>query len=309
MYTNARSMGNKQEEMEAIVQQESCAVVTVMEMWWDDSRDWSAAMDGYKPFRKDRGSRRGGEVAQYLRESLDSEVSDDKVECLGVRIREKADKADILVGVCYRPPTRMKTWMNYKMLAIILEGGFNLPDVCWELKTVEKRQSRRFLEYMDDSFLSQLSRITGVVPDDWKFAIVTPIHKKSWKEDPGNYRPVSYQALSDQQGYETDHLEWDHTARTGQPRDQTQPAWIYRCRSRLTNLVSFHDQVIHTVDDGKAVGVVYLDFSKAFDTISHSIFLEKLAAHGLDRCDLGWLKNWRAGRTQRMVVSGVTSNW
>ncbi|KAK4818107.1 hypothetical protein QYF61_005910 [Mycteria americana] len=42
------------------------------------------------------------------------------------------------------------------------------------------------------------------------------------------------------------------------------------------------------VDEGKAAGVVYLDFSKAFDTISHSILLEKLAAHGLDGHTLFW---------------------
>jgi len=38
------------------------------------------------------------------------------------------------------------------------------------------------------------------------------------------------------------------------------------------------------VDEGRAVYVVYLDFSKAFNTISHSILLEKLAAHGLEEC-------------------------
>jgi len=31
-----------------------------------------------------------------------------------------------------------------------------------------------------------------------------------------------------------------------------------------------------------AVGIIYLEFGKVFDTVSHSIFLEKLAAHGLD---------------------------
>ena len=36
--------------------------------------------------------------------------------------------------------------------------------------------------------------------------------------------------------------------------------------------------------------VVYLDFSKAFDNVSHSILLEKLAACGLDGCTLCWVE-------------------
>ena len=62
-------------------------------------------------------------------------------------------------------------------------------------------------------------------------------------------------------------------------------------RSCLTNLISFYDQVTCSVDEGKAVGVVYLEFSKAFGIVSHSILLEKLAARGLDGCTLRWVKN------------------
>ncbi|GAB0204598.1 mitochondrial enolase superfamily member 1 [Grus japonensis] len=79
-------------------------------------------------------------------------------------------------------------------------------------------------------------------------------------------------------------------------------------RSCLTNLISFYDKVTCLVDEGKAVDVVYLDFSKVFDTISHSILLEKLAAHGLDGHTLHWVKNWLDGRAQRVVVNGVKSS-
>ncbi|KAK4830891.1 hypothetical protein QYF61_013820 [Mycteria americana] len=77
----------------------------------------------------------------------------------------------------------------------------------------------------------------------------------------------------------------------------------------FTNLISFYDKVTRLVDEGKAVDVVYLDFSKAFDTVSHSILLEKLAAHGLDGCSLRWVKNWLDGQAQRVVVNGVYSSW
>jgi len=78
----------------------------------------------------------------------------------------------------------------------------------------------------------------------------------------------------------------------------------------MTNLISFYDQVTRVVDEGKAADVIYLDFSKAFDTGLHSILLEKLgAAHGLDGCTLHWIKNRLNGRAQGVVVNGVKSSW
>jgi len=40
-----------------------------------------------------------------------------------------------------------------------------------------------------------------------------------------------------------------------------------RDSSRLTNVISFDDQVTHLVDEGKTVDIVYLDFSKAYNTL------------------------------------------
>ena len=47
IYTRAHSMGNKQEELKAIVQWENYGIVAIMETWWDDSNNWSAAMAGH----------------------------------------------------------------------------------------------------------------------------------------------------------------------------------------------------------------------------------------------------------------------
>ena len=79
-------------------------------------------------------------------------------------------------------------------------------------------------------------------------------------------------------------------------------------RSCLTNLISFYLVTI-LVDEGKALDIVYLDFSKAFDAVSHSILLGKLVACGLGRCTLHWVKNSLDGWAQKVVVNGVISSW
>jgi len=63
------------------------------------------------------------------------------------------------------------------------------------------------------------------------------------------------------------------------------------------------------VDEGRAVDVVYLDFSKAFDTVSHDTLLGKLRKCGLDEWSVKWIENWLNGRTQRVVISGAESSW
>jgi len=73
-------------------------------------------------------------------------------------------------------------------------------------------------------------------------------------------------------------------------------------RSCFTILISFFDQVTCLVDEGNAVYVVYLDFSKASDTVSHSILLENLAARDLDGCTLHWVKKlaeWQSPESYR----------
>ena len=79
--------------------------------------------------------------------------------------------------------------------------------------------------------------------------------------------------------------------------------------SCLTNLISFYDKVTRLVDEGKAVDAVFLYFSKAFDTVPHSILLDKLSNCEMSRFTVCWVKNWLKGRAQRVVENGATSGW
>ncbi|KAK4818192.1 hypothetical protein QYF61_008576 [Mycteria americana] len=66
--------------------------------------------------------------------------------------------------------------------------------------------------------------------------------------------------------------------------------------------------VTHLVDEGKVVDVVFLDFSKAFYTATHSTLLDKLSNCGMSRFTVHWVKNWLNGRAQH-VLHGATSGW
>lgn len=67
-------------------------------------------------------------------------------------------------------------------------------------------------------------------------------------------------------------------------------------KSHQSNLISFFDRVTGPVDKGEAADVIDLDFSEAFDTHPHDIFISKLEKYGLDEVIMWWvqncLKNW-----------------
>ncbi|PKU38106.1 rna-directed dna polymerase from mobile element jockey-like [Limosa lapponica baueri] len=164
------------------------------------------------------------------------------------------------------------------------------------LNREEKREKRRLYglwkkgqatqeDYEDAVRLFLANRLTREVPVDWRLANVTPIHKKGQKEDPGNYRPVSITSVPGKvmEQIILSAIMW--YVKDTQVIRPSQHGFM-KGRSCLTNLIFFYDKVTHLVDEGKAVDVVYLGFSKAFHMVSHSILLEKVAARGLDESTL-----------------------
>ena len=106
----------------------------------------------------------------------------------------------------------------------------------------------------------------GVVPPDWKSANVTPIFKSGSKSSPGNYRPVSLTCIickvmeSLLRDAIVEFLAKKKLVRLSQHG-------FTRRRSTLTNLLEYMEELTKMVDQGMAMDVVYLDFSKTFDKV------------------------------------------
>jgi len=132
------------------------------------------------------------------------------------------------------------------------------------------------------SMIYQVSWLIREFPVDWKLANVMPVYKKGRKEDPENYR---FGTLTSVPGKIMEpSIILNSLTRCVQDNQAIRPSQngFMKGRSCLTNQISFYDKVTRLVGEGKAVDLVYLDFSKTLEIISHSILLEKLAAHGLD---------------------------
>ena len=146
----------------------------------------------------------------------------------------------------------------------------------------------------------------GVIPKSWKRAAIVPIYKSGDKTVPSNYRPISLTSVIckvleriirkqvfsflDQKGCLN---STQHGFRPG--------------RSCLSALLDVFDNIMHMLDSDSSVDMVYLDFSKAFDTVDHGILLHKLRALGITG-DIGiWLFHFLTDRSHFVRLPGGIS--
>ena len=80
-------------------------------------------------------------------------------------------------------------------------------------------------------------------------------------------------------------------------------------KSTTSQLLDYCRSIGRTLDDGGQTDVVYLDFSKAFDTVSHRHQVQKLESFRLNRRLLKCLHVYLTERQQRILVEGETSAW
>ena len=80
-------------------------------------------------------------------------------------------------------------------------------------------------------------------------------------------------------------------------------------RSCLTNLVDFFHDMFSIYDRSRAVGILYLDFRKAFDKVPHKRLMAKVRSLGIIDEVGDWIEDWLSDRKQRVVINGTSSGW
>ena len=155
-----------------------------------------------------------------------------------------------------------------------------------------------------------LSVTNGVVPEDLKVAHITPLLKKISLliEILKNYRPVSGLPFISKilekhvDGQMTTHDVDNDLAETFQSA-------YTKFSSTESALLRVQSDLLMAVDSKGAALLVLLDLSAAFDTIDHSVLLNRLEhAYGLKDVALAWMESYLTNRTQSVIINGVTSS-
>ena len=148
---------------------------------------------------------------------------------------------------------------------------------------------------------------TGVFPDRLKIAKVIPIFKKGDNHILDNYRPISllptvsklFEKIVFRQLYKyLTENKLLFTSRYG----------FREFHSTELAALELVDRVFQYLDCGKIPISVFLDMSKAFDTLDHNILIDKLKFYGLTNTPLNWFRSYLYGRQQYVDLDGHISN-
>ena len=157
------------------------------------------------------------------------------------------------------------------------------------------------------SILFKTSYNIGQIPLQWKLANVVPIHKKGSKALVENYRPISLTSLVMKvfERIVRDEL----LAKCHHRLNNFQHGFLPQ-KSCTTQMLYYIDSLSLSLNDNIRSDVIYFDFAKAFDTVSHDIILQKLKYRfHIDGTLLKFIMNYLQHRKQCVVVGGTKSNY
>ena len=146
----------------------------------------------------------------------------------------------------------------------------------------------------------------GFIDPLMKTAYITPIHKGGGKTVPKNYRPI---ALTSHLIKVFEKLVRNHVVKHLETNNLMNPNQhgFRSGRSCLSQLLEHQENIVNELVAGNDVDVVYLDFSKAFDKVDHSVVLKKMSKLKIGGRVGKWLYSFLTGRTQTVVISGSKS--
>ncbi len=158
------------------------------------------------------------------------------------------------------------------------------------------------LSQMFNAFMS-----VGKMPSSWKTAHVTPLYKKGPSSDPGNYRPISQ--TSNFCKLMERVIVADVTTYMQEKRliSKQQHGFLNR-RSTTTNLLESLSDWTLTVDNKQTQSIIYVDFAKAFDSVSSPKLLTKLEAYGINGDLLHLIGDFMTNRVQQTRVGQSLSS-
>ena len=143
------------------------------------------------------------------------------------------------------------------------------------------------------------SLTTGVFPNLMKTAIVVPLHKGQSALELSNYRPISL-LLTISKLLEKVMYTWvyDFLSNTNQIYESQYGFRAkHSCEHTIGELVS---EITKSMELGKQTVSAFLDLSKVFDTLEHSVIFKKFEKYGLRGPCLEWFKSYLYGRTLRV---------
>ena len=152
-----------------------------------------------------------------------------------------------------------------------------------------------------------LSYETKIYPDALKRANVKALHKKGEYNNPAQYRPISI-LTTISKVFERSATEQVMDFYIEQKKLSSQQHAYRRYHSTNTCLFELTETALKYIDEGYLVAIASLDLSKAFDSLSHELILQKLLDMELDGTAVQWVKSYLENRKQVVKFGNIISD-